>query len=179
MHVVFHRCLTFLPIFFSMGFSKVSLALVCLMVLVLIIHTSYAQNSPKDYIIAHNAARAKVGVPPLTWNPKLAFDAENYANQRSGTCLTVHSRESSLYGENLAASNRYLSGVAAVELWVGEKSDYDYRSNTCTGVCTHYTQVVWRSSVEVGCANVRCNNGGSFIVCKYFPKGNIIGQRPY
>ncbi|KAL7206286.1 hypothetical protein ACSBR2_019068 [Camellia fascicularis] len=50
---------------------KLSLALVCLMSLALV-HPSYAQNSQQDYLNAHNAARAQVGVGPMTWDNNVA-----------------------------------------------------------------------------------------------------------
>ncbi|KAK9988771.1 hypothetical protein SO802_029010 [Lithocarpus litseifolius] len=114
----------------------------------------------------------------MTWDANLATFAQNYANQHKGDCRLVHS--GGPYGENLAGSTGDLTGTAAVNLWVAEKSQYNYNSNSCVGgVCGHYTQVVWRNSVRLGCAKVRCNNGGTFIGCNYDPRGNIIGQRPY
>jgi hypothetical protein len=35
----------------------------------------------------------------------------------------------------------------------------------------HYTQVMWKSTIKVGCGK---KNG--FLVCKYFPSGNIAGM---
>ncbi|WZZ76659.1 hypothetical protein YC2023_088029 [Brassica napus] len=29
----------------------------------------------------------------------------------------------------------------------------------------HYTQIVWKNSVRMGCAKVRCDNGQTFITC--------------
>uniref|UniRef100_A0A2N9J664 SCP domain-containing protein n=1 Tax=Fagus sylvatica TaxID=28930 RepID=A0A2N9J664_FAGSY len=86
----------------------------------------------------------------MTWDANLAAFAQNYANQRKGDCRLVHS--GGPYGENLAGSSGDLSGTAAV---------------------------VWRNSARLGCAKVRCNNGGTFIGCNYDPRGNINGQRPY
>ncbi|PON55149.1 Cysteine-rich secretory protein, allergen V5/Tpx-1-related [Parasponia andersonii] len=145
-----------------------------------ILQTSRAQNSPQDYVNAHNSARAQVGVGPLRWDNTVASYARQYANKRIGDCRLVHSGGS--YGENIAWGSGDLSGVNAVRLWVAEKKDYDYNSNSCAAgkVCGHYTQVVWRNSVRLGCAKVRCNNNkGTFIVCNYDPPGNFNGQRPY
>lgn len=74
-----------------------------------------------------------------------------------------------------------MSGTSAVAMWVNEKVDYNYNSNTCATnkVCGHYTQVVWRKSVRLGCAKVRCRNGGTLISCNYDPRGNYVGQKPY
>ena len=143
-------------------------------------HTSYAQNSQQDYLNAHNAARAQVGVGTMTWNNTVATYAQNYANQRIADCNLVHS--GGPYGENIAWGSPSLTGTDAVNLWVAEKADYDYNSNTCASgkVCGHYTQVVWSNSVRLGCARVQCNdNKGWFVICNYDPPGNYIGQRPY
>ncbi|GMJ10655.1 hypothetical protein like AT4G33720 [Hibiscus trionum] len=85
------------------------------------------------------------------------------------------------YGENLAWGSGDLSVTDAVAMWVNEGADYDYDSNSCAPdkVCGHYTQVVWRNSVRLGCAKVTCNNGGTFITCNYDPAGNVIGEKPY
>ncbi|XVF00654.1 hypothetical protein REPUB_Repub04eG0019700 [Reevesia pubescens] len=144
-----------------------------------LVFPSHAQNSPQDYLNAHNTARAAVGVGPMTWDNTVATYAQNYANKRIGDCNLVHS--GGRYGENLAWSSADLSGTNAVRMWVNEKADYNYNSNTCAQgkVCGHYTQVVWRNSVRLGCAKVRCTNGGTFIGCNYDPPGNYIGRKPY
>ncbi|KAJ0582989.1 putative CAP domain-containing protein [Helianthus annuus] len=141
---------------------------------------THAQNSPQDYLNAHNSARAQVGVGNMVWNATVAAYAQNYANQRIGDCNLVHSRGP--YGENLAEGSGTFTGTAAVNLWIDEKRYYDYITNTCTNgqVCGHYTQVVWRNSIQLGCARVQCtNNGWWFIICSYYPPGNYAGQAPY
>ncbi|KAK4848798.1 hypothetical protein QYF36_017506 [Acer negundo] len=157
---------------------KVSLAILCL-VGIAALHLSYAQNSPEDYVRAHNAARAQVGVGAIKWDDWVASYAQNYANQRKGDCKLVHS--GGPYGENIAWGSGDLTGTAAVKLWVDEKPKYNYNSNSCVGgECRHYTQVVWRNSVRLGCAKVKCDNGrGTFITCNYDPPGNFVNQRPY
>ncbi|KAL1187946.1 Pathogenesis-related protein 1 [Cardamine amara subsp. amara] len=138
-----------------------------------------AQDSPEDFLAAHNKARAAVGVDPLSWDETVAAYASDYANQRIDDCALQHSNGP--YGENIAWSSGSMSGVEAVNMWVDELSDYDYDSNTCAQgkVCGHYTQVVWKKSVSLGCAKVSCNNGGTFITCNYDPQGNFVGEWPY
>ncbi|KAK3193189.1 hypothetical protein Dsin_024499 [Dipteronia sinensis] len=157
-----------------MSLCKISLAL-----FFLVMGLAHAQDSPQDFVNAHNAARSEVGVGTVTWDDQVAAYAQNYANQRIGDCNLVHS--GGRYGENIAWGSADLSGIQAVQMWVNEKSDYDYNSNTCAPgkVCGHYTQVVWRDSVRIGCAKVRCNTGGTFIGCNYDPPGNFNGQKPY
>ncbi|RHN71850.1 hypothetical protein MtrunA17_Chr2g0281271 [Medicago truncatula] len=141
-----------------------------------------AQNSRADYVNAHNDARRQVGVGDIVWDNTVASFAQDYANQRKGDCQLIHSGGGGRYGENLAWSSGDMSGSDAVKLWVNEKADYNYNSNTCASgkVCGHYTQVVWRNSQRVGCAKVRCdNNRGTFITCNYDPPGNYVGEKPY
>ncbi|KAH6813463.1 pathogenesis-related protein-1-like protein [Perilla frutescens var. frutescens] len=136
------------------------------------------QNSPQDFLDAHNRARAAVGVRPLAWNDTVAKYALHYAHERYGDCEMEHSMGP--YGENLAEGWGRLSAVDAVGMWVSEKSCYDYYSNSCVGgECLHYTQVVWRDSTHLGCARLQCHNGWLFVICSYDPPGNYIGQRPY
>ncbi|KAK3206732.1 hypothetical protein Dsin_020778 [Dipteronia sinensis] len=157
-----------------------SLCKISLVLFFIVMGMAHAQDSPQDYLNAHNAARSQVGVGPVTWDIQIAAYARNYANQHSSDCRLVHS-SGSPYGENLAGSTGDLSGTRAVQLWVNEKADYNYNSNSCAPnkVCGHYTQVVWRNSVRIGCAKVKCSTGGTFITCNYAPPGNFIGQKPY
>ncbi|EEF40266.1 pathogenesis-related protein 1 [Ricinus communis] len=166
-----------------MAMPKVSLPLFYFMIMSLaLLFSSNAQDTNQDYINSHNDARVAVGagLGNMTWNETVADYARDYANQRIADCNLVHS--DGPYGENLAWGSGDLSGLDAVRMWVDEKAFYDYNSNTCTGgqQCGHYTQVVWRDSISLGCAKVTCNNGlGTLITCNYYPPGNVIGQRPY
>ncbi|XP_050210997.1 pathogenesis-related protein 1B-like [Mercurialis annua] len=164
-----------------MSLIKISLiVLISLIMGLAMVNPSHAQNAPQDYLNAHNAARAQVGVSNIVWDNTVAAYAQNYANSRISDCNLVHSNGP--YGENLAkGSSSSMTGTAAVNLWVAEKPYYDYGSNTCTGgkQCLHYTQVVWQNSVRVGCARVQCTNGWWFVTCNYDPPGNYIGQKPY
>ncbi|XP_077233493.1 pathogenesis-related protein PRB1-2-like [Tasmannia lanceolata] len=162
-----------------MGYSTIVLAFMCVMGLAMA-HFCQAQNSPQDYLNPHNAARAQVGVGPMTWDNTVAAYAQNYANQRIGDCQLMHS--GGPYGENIFwGSGGDFTAVDAVNAWVNERGDYNYAANACASgkQCGHYTQVVWRNSVRLGCARVRCNSGAIFITCNYDPPGNFVGQRPY
>ncbi|KAJ1403692.1 Pathogenesis-related protein 1-like, SCP domain [Sesbania bispinosa] len=164
-----------------MKLYKVPFFVLCVMVIATTIaHVGYAQDSPADFENAHNAARSQVGVPPLKWDDTVAAYALNYANQNKGPNCKDTDHSNGPYGENLAWDSGDVSGAEAVRRWVDEKANYDYSSNSCDGVCGHYTQVVWRDSVRLGCAKVKCdNNGGTFIICNYDPAGNVDGQKPY
>lgn len=139
---------------------------------------------------AHNDVRSTViptpDVPldPLVWSESAAAVAREWA---SG-CTFGHNPNRGGLGENVyAASAGYGSTPdRVVKSWASESSDYDYANNDCSGVCGHYTQVVWRATTAVGCAVQECTGGGPFgggswelWVCNYAPPGNYAGQRPY
>uniref|UniRef100_A0ACD6AKH4 Uncharacterized protein n=1 Tax=Avena sativa TaxID=4498 RepID=A0ACD6AKH4_AVESA len=161
---------------------KLAVLLALAMAAAMVVNPSQAQNSPQDYLSPHNTARTAVGVGGVRWSTKLQAYAQSYANQRVGDCKLQHS--GGPYGENIfwGGAGADWKAADAVNLWVGEKKDYDHGSNGCAAgkQCGHYTQVVWRASTSIGCARVVCNaNRGVFTVCSYEPRGNIVGQKPY
>ncbi|CAO2831822.1 unnamed protein product [Amaranthus hypochondriacus] len=140
-----------------------------------------ASNTEKAvYLQLHNAARAVVGVGPLSWDDRVAAFAQSWANQRINDCRLVHSNNDQ-FGENIFWGSGDYSAAFALQTWIDERKYYDYGSNSCGGGqdCGHYTQIVWRQSQRLGCARVKCNDGGVFVTCNYDPPGNYVGTRPY
>ncbi|XP_058726512.1 pathogenesis-related protein 1-like [Vicia villosa] len=83
-------------------------------------------------------------------------------------------------GKNIAVSKKDISGVEVVKLWVDKKPNYNHFANTCRGgECRHYIQVVWSKSVELGCAKVTCDNGGTLVACIYQPPAISGSKSPY
>ena len=140
---------------------------------------------------AHNDVRENaVPVPspalePLCWSNTAAAVAQSWADN----CTWQHNPGRGFLGENIFASsgNQLASAAAtAVQLWAAEDADYNYAANSCSGVCGHYTQIVWRDTEGVGCGVKLCNSGSPFgggtwtyVVCNYSPPGNYVGERPY
>ena len=154
------------------------------------------ESNPQALIDAHNVWRAAVGVAPLHWANDLAVGAQDWADHLATHkgCAMEHSTADRRQktGENLywASPLRWSDGrielqsVApskVVNAWGGERADYDYPNNTCPAgkQCGHYTQVVWRSTREVGCAMQQCADKSQVWVCRYRPTGNWVGERPY
>ncbi len=141
-------------------------------------------------LAAHNQVRNQVGLPPLTWDPALAATARAWAmkceDREAPAGLIDHNEgrsdgHSGYVGENIFGSSGDATGPMAVSSWAAESADYNYPSNQCTGVCGHYTQLVWRETLRVGCALYRCASlrFSSTVVCNYAPGGNTSGRRPY
>ena len=143
---------------------------------------------------AHNAVRAGVQtqprLAPLVWDPALAATAAAWASKcidaAPPTGLLDHNADRSrghpyVVGENIFGSSGPATARAAVTSWADEVSLYEYATNTCSGTCGHYTQIVWRTTLKLGCALQTCPGlrFANAIVCNYGPAGNVAGQRPY
>ena len=130
----------------------------------------------------HNRERAAVGVDNLAWSDKLAADAKTWADHLATTGEFVHDTEhlpTLGEGENLAAGKEQPSIVHGIQGWIAEKNSYQgLPSATGTNVTGHYTQMVWNTTKEVGCATAT-STVRDILVCRYNPPGNIMGQKPY
>lgn len=117
----------------------------------------------------HNAVRAMYGANPMVWSGELAEYAQNVVD----ACPSQPTP--GMYGENMAIGTA-LTCQKAVKLWASEASKYpvgvDAGYSAETG---SFTQVVWKDSVEVGCAVKDCPTG-TIVACSYKSPGNIIGQ---
>ncbi|KAJ4899097.1 hypothetical protein Rs2_13048 [Raphanus sativus] len=134
----------------------------------------------QQFLQPHNILRAKLRLPPLKWSNKLARYATRWARTRRGDCNLIHS--GGPYGENLFwGSGKGWTPGNAVVAWASERKYYDRKTYRCkaNGDCLHYTQLVWKKSLRVGCAIVFCKSGDTFIICNYDPPGNIVGQPPF
>ncbi|KAL1367927.1 hypothetical protein AAHE18_02G084000 [Arachis hypogaea] len=120
-----------------------------------------------EFLHAHNWVRNKYNLPPYTWDENLESVARKYLMERYDDCRVIHSK----YGY--------------------EKDWYDFNKLTCTPpppskpnrppkMCGHFTQIVWRDSLRVGCGLQHCNdrNAGMLIACEYDPPGNYANENP-
>lgn len=140
-----------------------------------------SQAGIDQMVAAHNEWRSRYAVPPLKWSPELAAKAQSWAIHLAQSRELKHSPNTSKYGENLAsATGQRLTPAGVVNMWGGEVNDYTYSSNRCAAgkMCGHYTQVVWRTTIQVGCGMARIGSSEVW-VCNYNPPGNYVGQRPY
>lgn len=142
-------------------------------------------SKPQEYLDAHNAIRLQMGVPPLTWDPRLERHSRKYGNSQAHICHLQHSH--GIFGENLAWElYDEASPQQIVQTFIDEQANYDLETGECRCppnskdcMCGHFTQVIWRTTEKVGCAEVTCKGDkGKLVVCSYDPPGNAKGQNP-
>ena len=135
-------------------------------------------------LLQHNTYRAAQQLPQLTWSNDLAADAKAWAVHLAAIDKGDHDqRIRGREGENIWwGTAGAFSYTDMVSFWRSEKKDfvYDVFPNCRKGksVVGHYTQVIWKNTTSVGCA-LASNGQTDYLVCRYSPAGNIIGQKPY
>ena len=80
------------------------------------------------------------------------------------------------HGQNIYWHSGKATVEHAVLTWYNESKTpgYDYAKEGETQKGTgHFTQLVWRTSTCVGAAISPC---GKYLVCNYYPAGNVAGR---
>jgi uncharacterized protein YkwD len=136
-------------------------------------------------LAVHNRERAATGARPLVWDSALAAAAASYGPSLERLGRLAHSPAGSRQGQG---ENLWMGTRNAYQLeemagsWAAEKSLF--RPGTFPAVSRsghwsdvgHYTQTIWKSTSRVGCA-VRKGRKWDFLICRYSPQGNVVGQR--
>jgi uncharacterized protein YkwD len=146
--------------------------------------TKAVSDYTKGILDQHNSHRENASVSALTWSDDLAAISQQIAE----TCVYKHNTSAGPgdYGQNIGAgaspgevpaliTNLMYNGE--IELYPGYGSEPDMSNFDAWG---HYSQIVWNSTAEVGCATLYCSNGLAntapnitpyFTVCNYRPTG--------
>lgn len=121
----------------------------------------------------------------MVWDDALASDAlawaQNLASSGGSSGTLTHATGTG-EGENLYwqsnSDNPYTNAATA---WVEEKSTYNGEAITGTGNFEeygHYTQIIWKSTTKIGMGIASDGSGGYYVVARYTPEGNVIGETP-
>jgi uncharacterized protein YkwD len=155
----------------------------------------YMSNSLSDemqeVLDKHNDYRCMHGVELMTWDDEIAANAQAVADKGVWGHSSNSDRQNVAgfpqLGENIAWGTPTRTGTHSTQSWYDEIKDTPGGQGTpssCddspTGeaVC-HYTQVVWKGSIKLGCGKGRATisgTDGDFWVCQYGIAGNMNGQ---
>jgi hypothetical protein len=143
-------------------------------------------NVLREAVLAtHNVDRVKIKLVPLVWDNGLAKDAEIWAQELARRNMFEHApREKGVapQGENLWMGTRDAYAVEEMTgMWLDERQltrDGVFPDVSTSGKwqdVAHFTQMLWPATQAVGCA-LASNAEDDFLVCRYLPAGNRIGD---
>lgn len=134
--------------------------------------SGYWSQFEKEFLASHNDYRQQHGAPAL----KLSRDLSEAAQEWAEHLLKIRALKHGCTGENLYFSSSSVpaevSGKDAVGSWYSEIKDYDFSKPGFGFNTGHFTQVVWKSSTEVGVGKAT-DGKMTFVVGRYSPPGNI------
>lgn len=142
------------------------------------------------FVSEHNRIRSQVTepasyvgawtqIPQVAWSVTLAEAAQVWANQlRDSNDCKLAPDPTTPYGENLAYGSVGFGPTQTIAIWEQEKAEFVYSPNYA-GVLGHYTQMIWRDTQRIGCAEAACPTGWRVMVCRYEPAGNLVGAQPF
>lgn len=135
-------------------------------------------------VAAHNDERARSGLRALRWNPELAREAQDWAQDLARRRVLEHAdrRRTRGAGENLwMGTAGYYTLEDMMGGFIGEKRHFRpgrFPEVSRTGNWAdvgHYTQIIWPTTEEVGCGVAR-GHDHEVLVCRYWPAGNWVGH---
>ncbi|XP_059149240.1 Golgi-associated plant pathogenesis-related protein 1-like isoform X2 [Physella acuta] len=140
-----------------------------------------------EALAAHNECRAKHHAPPLTLSADLNDYAQNWANHLAKTGKLAHSdckMNGEVLGENVAykwasgGPGADMTGKDATQMWYAEIKDYKSYADASSASSNtgHFTQVVWKSTKQLGMGKAKTSDGKVFVVGSYRPPGNYVGM---
>jgi uncharacterized protein YkwD len=131
----------------------------------------------------HNGERKNLGIAPLAWSPELAAQARQWAMSLARRRTFEHSSGGSGQGENLwmgmagyYSPEDMIGGFLAERRWFRPGVFPRVSRTGRWSDVGHYSQIVWPATRQVGCALAR-GGGDEYLVCRYWPAGNVMGQR--
>ncbi|CAK9295246.1 unnamed protein product [Gordionus sp. m RMFG-2023] len=151
-------------------------------------NSCFTPNSTEieEILDVHNRHRANVQPPSnamfkLRWNQEAAVKAEIMANKCIFQHDTANDRIITNYpqggGQNLFWSNapNPFNWTYVIKAWHDEVSLFKFGQDSDNFLSVgHYTQLVWGTTKEIGCARSSTCRGQRIYTCNYYPPGNYL-----
>ncbi|KAJ7370391.1 hypothetical protein OS493_032568 [Desmophyllum pertusum] len=129
----------------------------------------------------HNEYRKKHQVDSVKWSDTLAKGAQDWADYLAQNNKFEHAKNAGA-GENIYWSSSAKAKepcTEATQLFYGEVKDYDFSKPGFSGKTGHFTQVVWKSTKEIGAAKAIRKDGSLIVVIRYSPAGNFASAKAF
>ncbi|CAD7077936.1 unnamed protein product [Hermetia illucens] len=129
----------------------------------------------------HNDYRRKHGVLELKLNPDLCQLSQEWADKLAKEDRFAY-RPNSMYGENIyclwsSDRNAKANPKDVCRSWYEEHREHSYIVEPKGAFrAGQFTQMVWKSTQELGVGLAKTRRGKVIVVCNYHPRGNTVGE---
>lgn len=142
--------------------------------------SSKSSDFENEALQVHNEYRREHGVPPLVLNKDITKISQKWAEELAKNDEMSYSSNQT-YGESVycgwtADPNTKIKARDCVDKWYSEINDFSFGREPEQLKCGHFTQLVWRSTKEIGVGSARSKSGKLYVVANYFPPGNYSGK---
>lgn len=151
--------------------------------------TSQTTNDQNDWLGLLNSFRKNHNSPPLSISKELLADAQNVAKKCTLDSSSPSSFGQTSYMEYLqsAGSNEQVLDqlfTKAISAWYKTIEKYDFSNPQFSSSSGHATQLLWKSTSQIGCGIQLCKeqrnsmsdpNFFYFVVCSFYQPGNVKG----
>lgn len=129
-----------------------------------------------EMLSSHNALRTLHGSKQLKLSDDLTRDTQMWADIISEKGFIQFS-EFPGRGENViivGANGKRPSGNTVTDLWYKENDFYDHSNPQWNKECMNFTQMIWKSSTELGIGISKVKGMDKYVVVAHYrPSGNI------
>lgn len=139
-----------------------------------------------DFATSYLASMGALGLPngsECNWSHSGGPYGENIAlgcNSVTGCIdLCTFSFPLSLFLLRIPPTHSFIhSFIRTQYLGAQEEQNYNYSRPGFSEQTGHFTQLVWKDTTTVGCGSRLCGTRGWYLVCEYWPRGNVVGEFP-
>jgi hypothetical protein len=129
----------------------------------------------QELLLEHNKLRERFGgVGELQLDEALSVKAQEHADYLAAKQSKLENSADETVGENLyylESDDGKYTAQHIVEYWL-RRSNFDFATKPTT--TNHFTQIVWKSSSQLGVGVAKAANGAVYVAAFYWPRGNVV-----
>ncbi len=136
------------------------------------------KNFKSTMLDLHNELRKKYNSPELKVNDDLNLIAEEYAKNLTLNEKNIINIYNETYlGENVVITEKKNDAKEIFAKLSEESQNYDFEKNKFSKNKSHFTQIIWKETKEIGIGfSYNKVNKQFCTVILYYPPGNILGE---
>ena len=150
---------------------------------------SQTTNDQNDWLGLLNSFRRNHNAPPLAVSKELESDAQNVAKKCTLDLTSPPSFGQTSYMEYVSSTSSNEQAFTqllpkAISAWYKTIDKYDFSKPQFSLESGHATQLLWKSTSQIGCGIQLCKEQRSllsdpnffyFVVCSFYQPGNVKG----